>query len=257
MSQDPLALWQHLNERQQQYLLAIYQVDQENEAFEHTAYVRGYGSQPASVWRWMLYGLIGGADSPLRHKLHVLKLVDPGTGSTFEALEQRGYIQVRYEPSDVPNDPFIYVQITKKGRRLVRAGTAEQRPRRQPPGTLGEWSWRALARAYAAVEEGGLQGYLGDYGHIWWSTWLRLRDYKQGALAETYDQRRLVKVWIRTGKQSPDDRVEQEQWTNEHWLRLTAFGIEYYEREWARYRELYPDVDAPAPAGKKYKRDEE
>ena len=31
--------------------------------------------------------------------------------------------------------------------------------------------------------------------------------------------------------------------------RITAAGRAYYEQEWASYRELYPDVDAPAPEG--------
>ncbi len=29
--------------------------------------------------------------------------------------------------------------------------------------------------------------------------------------------------------------------------RITSAGRYYYEQEWARYRELYPAVEAPAP----------
>jgi hypothetical protein len=31
-------------------------------------------------------------------------------------------------------------------------------------------------------------------------------------------------------------------------LRITPFGETYYRREWARYRALYPEVDAPEPS---------
>ena len=30
-------------------------------------------------------------------------------------------------------------------------------------------------------------------------------------------------------------------------IHITGAGWVLYEREWARYRELYPDVDAPDP----------
>jgi hypothetical protein len=61
----------------------------------------------------MFYGIFPetGSDSPLRHRLKIADLVDPGTGATFEALEKRGYILCRYKPV-VGGDPLVYVQIT-------------------------------------------------------------------------------------------------------------------------------------------------
>jgi len=32
-----------------------------------------------------------------------------------------------------------------------------------------------------------------------------------------------------------------------HWIRLTSFGEQFYRENWHSYRELYPEVDAPAP----------
>jgi len=32
-----------------------------------------------------------------------------------------------------------------------------------------------------------------------------------------------------------------------HWIRLTPFGEHFYRENWQSYRDLYPDVDAPAP----------
>jgi len=56
-------------------------------------------------------------------------------------------------------------------------------PRGRSSGALREWHWHALAKAYAADDE-GLGGEDGDYARIGWNTWLRLRDYKRGALVE-------------------------------------------------------------------------
>jgi hypothetical protein len=129
----------------------------------------------------------------------VAGLVDPGTGATFESLEKRGYILCRYEPV-VAGDPLVYVQITPKGRKLVRAATGDQREKSLPPGTLHEWHWIAMVKAWKARPQ-GVKDENGYYGHIGWNTWLR----------------------------------------------LTPFGEEYYHDNWQRYRELYPEVDAPEP----------
>src|SRR5579864_8950950 len=117
-------LWADLNKRQQEYLQAIYDQDQENERYEKSQWTRGGRPRPAIEWRWMFYGMqpLTGTDSPLRHRLKVAGLVDPGTGATFESLEKRGYILCRYEPVGA-FDPLVYVQITPKGRKLVRAAT--------------------------------------------------------------------------------------------------------------------------------------
>jgi hypothetical protein len=91
--------------------------------------------------------------------------------------------------------------------------------------------WRALAKAYGNE---GLEGSHGDYANIGWNTWLRLRDYKRGALIEE----RASGSWHdpTTGRRA---RITGSTSTGAGWV--------LYEREWARYRELYPDVDAPDP----------
>ncbi len=78
--------WADLNERQQQYMQAIYDQDQENERHEKGAWPRGDRPCPATEWRWMFYGIfpVTGSDSPLRCRLKVADLVDPGTGATFD-----------------------------------------------------------------------------------------------------------------------------------------------------------------------------
>src|SRR5256885_2456123 len=88
--------WVDLNERQQHYLQAIYETDQEQEADERGMWKRGGRPRPASVWRWMEYGVFDGVGSMLYTKLYLRKLVDEGTGSTFNALESRGFIKCKY-----------------------------------------------------------------------------------------------------------------------------------------------------------------
>jgi hypothetical protein len=92
-----------------------------------------------------------------------------------------------------------------------------------PAGTLKEWHWRALAKAYA----GGAAGVAGGEG-VGWSMWLRLLDYKWGALVE--EARRAPQP----GEYSAPGTI--------HLIRITAAGRALYEREWVRYHELYPGV---------------
>jgi hypothetical protein len=83
--------WADLNERQQKYLQEIYNQDQENERHEKGQWTRGGRPRPANEWRWMFYGIMPetGSDSPLRRRLKIAHLVDPGTGATFLALAAR------------------------------------------------------------------------------------------------------------------------------------------------------------------------
>jgi len=80
----------------------------------------------------------------------------------------------------------------------------------------------------------GVKDENGYYGHIGWNTWLRLRDYKAGALVEEY---RTGGPYLAHVGYSVDI----------HWIRLTSFGEQFYRENWQHYRELYPEVDAPLP----------
>src|SRR5205085_4129526 len=132
--------WSDLNERQQQYMQEIYDIDQEQEADERGAWKRGGRPRPAHEWRWMEYGVFSGVCSTLYTKLYLRKLIDEGTGSTFNALETRGFIKCKY--TDIRRngertfDRFLMLQITKEGRALVRTATGAQAYRPGAPGTL-------------------------------------------------------------------------------------------------------------------------
>ena len=79
--------WADLNERQQKYLTAIYQADQEVEAAEHSRWSRGGRPREASEWRWMLYVNLDGHDLPVKRHLVATQQISEGTGSTLEALD--------------------------------------------------------------------------------------------------------------------------------------------------------------------------
>jgi hypothetical protein len=218
--------WQSLNKRQQDYLTAIYHADQEVEADERGRWSRGSRPRPAVEWRWMVYATLDGYDTPVKRHLRSTKQISEGTGSTLEALEKRKLINVRYDITTyngreiLTSDPIPTIQITPSGRALVRQAL-DIRGGKQVVGTLQEWHWRALAKAYTAGEQGVREEGLG-YGRIGWNTWLRLRDYQI-------------------------HRVEYPLIKERNGVSITTFGIAYYERTFARYHELYPDVAAPEP----------
>lgn len=137
------ATWQGLNKRQQQYLQAIYEVDQEQEEQEGKRFNQGYTSRKAEEWRWIDYfttGVFYPVDSLLKAKIRELKLIDEGTGSTFNALEARGFIVCRYVYQDRDgkyafDESILSLQITKAGRKLVRDATGTK-PTKRKPGEL-------------------------------------------------------------------------------------------------------------------------
>jgi hypothetical protein len=102
--------------------LAIYNLDQEAEDFHKQDWTSGRQSVSASEWRWLKYeGYAAFGNSRLRIDLQSENLVDPGTGSTFEVLEQRGLIECRYKKIHDPDlDETLFVKITPLGQKLVR-----------------------------------------------------------------------------------------------------------------------------------------
>lgn len=223
-----------LNERQRAYLQAIFDTDQAVEDEMRRIPFSPFHDRPkASEWRWLEYSepipIINKPASRLYRAIKQVAKIDQGTGSTFTALADRGLIQVEERGPD----RYPHIRMTAAGRKLVRSWTGQKAYKAPPAGTLREWHWRALAKAYAAGDD-GLEGEYGDYARIGWNTWRRLEEYKRGALIEVR----------RSGWYSnPATATSQATYR----LFITAEGRALYASEWARYRELYPDVDAPEP----------
>lgn len=227
-----------LNERQEIYLKAIYAEDQAAERHEAWRWNHGYSKRPAEEWRWLLYADLAGGATPLKRLLEREGVVDAGTGSTFSALERRGLInhRERYEPHIASLEPLTSVRLTRKGRKEARSLLGESAPKKLPKGTLREWHWNALARLYEAGGELSSELHTsGCYGGIGWKTWLRLRDYYDTGIGLAKEHSRYVQ---RQGKWE-GDRV--------YVIRITEKGREFYKVNYEKYRELYPDVEAPKP----------
>jgi hypothetical protein len=230
--------WKSLNKRQQDYLAAIYLADQEVEARERSvSWTRGERARPADQWRWMPYAssFPSGLLMPVKKHLSWTEQISEGTGSTLEALEQRELIVMQHlSVEDLHRRGILsewqwilesglvpVIQITSAGRKMVRQAL-DLHITRHVTGTLQEWHWRALAKAYEAGDRGVPQGGIG-YGRIGWNTWVRLRDYT-----------------IR-GTEYP--LIESS-----NGVTITTWGRGYYERTFVRYQKMYPNIATPDPA---------
>ena len=161
-----------LNDRQRYYLLAAYQLDQQLEVAHKNDYNRGIIAS-ASDWRAMPYGrwqhFLLKPPTELRQLIEEQqatsqqRLVDPGTGSTWKALAERGLVEVEERAIITGPDGYSlpHILLTREGRKLVRQLTGEVRPvtpRKvkppQPEGLLQAQQWLALVRLYELDFEG-------------------------------------------------------------------------------------------------------
>ncbi len=223
--------WDDLNERQRAYLQALYDADLIDEILEEAA-GGGRSSQPSPEQRWQMYGPLP-YPTMLYNTLKEANLVDPSTGATWKALEDRKLCQTR-TVSDTFDNPLLEVKITPLGRRLVRMVIREQqpkplpkqRPKSIPKGQLRERQWAALVRLHQAGERGIDSDTLQrcKAGFDWWNTLRRLEEYKPHPLI-----------------------AEFKPVGSTYRYRITQAGVSFYHEYWAKYRELYPDVAAPKP----------
>lgn len=211
--------WDALNERQQQFMGIIFELDQQAEERKRADWKTDW--RKTEDWRRLTYVLfnrrarVGGE---LYERLYKAGLVNEGTGSTFEALAHRDYI--KYEPGGGAGYAPSYVWLTTKGRKLVRTARGITLPPRMPPGTLQEWQWSALVGLYDAFDK-GLHRSTCD---------------KQWGYDATYRLIVYKPMLARTGYGEI--------------IYITLAGIEHYETRWAGYRDRYPNVEAPPPSQK-------
>ncbi|HEY9838049.1 MAG TPA: hypothetical protein V6D27_14265 [Vampirovibrionales bacterium] len=220
-------IWDKLNERQQTYLKYIFEIDQSREKSERGAWNSGGRPRPADEWRWIEYLELFGNSSPLRQKLKTAGVIDPGTGSTFKALRTRKLIEIDY---CYPEKDWFNCKLTRLGRAVVRAGLGVQSEKKLPPRTLRDYQWKALVTAWSAGNDGltAAGGCSGDYGgHSWRHCWVRLRNWN-----DRYGKNGLVWEFHKDLKSC---------------LGITEEGRKFYRENWQKYRELYPEVEAPEP----------
>lgn len=239
MATDWVELWQALNKRQQAYLQAIYKLDQANEHYYQHAWRvshQGY-PPPASQWRWIIYGPVYPM-SNLEQALREQRLIDPGTGSTFESLDQRGYIERKWD-----EETLLSVKMTARGRRVIRAATGQPKRQKRPPGQLSKSQWRALKALYEAGQEGVRYSETGGYEYrhhrLSWPAMRRLRDYKpEPLMREDTKSERFTRL---RDLHKPELGTYTETKMVSYAF-ITEAGIAFYEAHSASYEKLYPGL---------------
>ncbi|MFE1206429.1 XRE family transcriptional regulator, partial [Streptomyces sp. NPDC058762] len=92
----PAELWAELNPRQQTYLTAIYNADQNAEANHRGDAVNWGHGPPASEWRWQTFSIKAPKDlvgrTAIQYELASKDEHDQGAGSSLAALRRRGLI---------------------------------------------------------------------------------------------------------------------------------------------------------------------
>jgi hypothetical protein len=227
-SQRAVQAWDDLNDRQRVYMQVVYEADQAAERFWAGAWARGDDPLPASVWRWLEYGVVGSSLADLGKLQRALKnrgVRDPGAGATLEALESRKLIETRTKPALIGYG--LQVQLTTFGRSVCRAGGLDpdraMAPRR---GQLSEALWGMLVDVHRAGP-GGLE-----------SAWA-------GGPWERLTHREPEPFVSKTPPDGHPPASTYGPWR----LRLTDAGREHYEANWQEYARLYPGVNAPGPDG--------
>ncbi|ULH13929.1 hypothetical protein MF271_00945 (plasmid) [Deinococcus sp. KNUC1210] len=201
------------------------------------AFQRGHWQEarrPAAEWRPMPFGrwldIPGLPPTPLRQACGG---ADEGSGSTWAALQRRGFVQVCDRTIEGRGYSLPHVTLSIRGRKFARelAGTPVER---RAPGVLAQSTWKALAAAWNAGETGLIDTGGGWHGGIGWDTWLVLRNRTSGGdLTESV--RRLEKY----------PKMRTERWV--YYLRLSDAGRTYYMQRWEANSAAYPEIDAPNP----------
>lgn len=117
------AAWDDLNERQKYYLEVIYSTERQKAKYFESADSMFDEKRKGGEWRWILHN----SDEKRRGIDMIIKrngMLDPGTGSTYAALEKRGHIETKDEYIDFFEVDILWVKLTKSGRRLIKAMTA-------------------------------------------------------------------------------------------------------------------------------------
>ena len=136
MATDWQGLWTELNERQRLFLKLLYERER---AREQTYRSREYSRSPlrkGGEWRWVDH------QGDLCDRLyHDHQLTDPGEGSTWKALDDRGYVERRWRDERVLLGwvTILSVRLTRRGRQLVRE-VLRREPPEPAPANLPEWA---------------------------------------------------------------------------------------------------------------------
>jgi len=164
-------LWEDLNERQRHFLRVMYRRESDLAAYYNSQKAMFDPRKKGAEWRWMRHN----GDSGLARHLDVgaedeeALRNNQGSGVTYKALEERGFIERRWEAVTMTSLAYgprvvhlLDVRLTPKGRRLCKMLLEEP----LPPGadglrralerkTFGKAAWRGHSIGeWSAVSEG-------------------------------------------------------------------------------------------------------
>ncbi|MFE1206195.1 hypothetical protein ACFW5V_31400 [Streptomyces sp. NPDC058762] len=247
----PAELWAELNPRQQTYLTAIYNADQNAEASHRgDAFDWGHGP-PASEWRWQTFSIKAPKDlvgrTAIQYELASKDEHDQGAGSSLAALRRRGLIELTEDLVQTMLGwfPRVRVKLTTLGRATARAGLGHAAPKSPPRGMLSEWLWSNLVRLYRAGPDG--MPSVSPRGTPYEE---RAPSHKARLFLERYQGRSggpLIKSKRVSSGEPFESYLGHTVYPTEERVFLTDAGRDHYEKHVRCYAELWPDVDAPIP----------
>ncbi len=135
-------LWEELNERQQHFLRVMYRRESDLAAYYNSQKAMFDPKKKGAEWRWMRHNGDGGLARDLNTEAESADAEDEealknnqGSGVTYKALEERGFIERRWKSVKMSSFAFgdrmvhlLDVRLTPKGRRLCRTILEERHP---------------------------------------------------------------------------------------------------------------------------------
>ena len=121
-------LWNGLNERQQRFLLAIYDRECAEAGYYQSQRSMFDSKKKGGEWRWIPHNIIGGLCETLERRWGY---DDQGIGSTYSALVDRGHIDRKFTIEQGILGPFevTWVKLTQQGRKLAKLHSEPEPPK--------------------------------------------------------------------------------------------------------------------------------
>lgn len=141
--------WSQLNERQQQFLLALYTCECDAAHYYLRPSMIFDPRRKGGEWRWIEHGVtlkppratremeeFWPGNRELGKALRAQGIEDQGIGSTFKSLAERGLLETRETTFEVPllgKGVLLWAQLTRKGRACVKPHSTAHPPLRKTP----------------------------------------------------------------------------------------------------------------------------
>ncbi len=148
MATDWAGLWHGMNDRQRHFLTTLYWTESGRAAYYNSQRAMFDPLKKGAAWRWMVHnppGQTGGLRDKLgeeaeydrqtgkRREKDEKLLNNQGSGSTYKVLEELGYLERKWESTEVFSMVYgskwidvLWVRLTPRGRKLAKMFLVEQ-----------------------------------------------------------------------------------------------------------------------------------